>query len=92
MQAGCFHSKIFWRENIDGELSISYTYCMNTATSAQKIRFNRETTLQEIVLEIRALRTAVDLLVPSENLRDYAHPRRIAASYKRAVKLHSPKS
>ena len=45
-----------------------------------------------ILEEIKLLREQVMLLLPQEDLDDYAHPRRIKKSYDKAVKQYPPLS
>ena len=45
-----------------------------------------------ILEEIKLLREQVMLLLPQEDLDDYAHPRRIKKSYQEAVKQYPPLS
>ncbi len=47
-------------------------------------------TLKAILEELRLLRNEVMLLLPQEELKEYAHPDRIRRSYQKAVKKHSP--
>ena len=47
-------------------------------------------TLRAILEELRMLRNEMQLLLPQENLTDYAHLERIKRSYLRAVKHYPP--
>ncbi|MBI1754885.1 hypothetical protein HYR65_01210 [Candidatus Azambacteria bacterium] len=44
--------------------------------------------LRDVLNEIRALRREVSALMPLETIGGYAHPKRIIASYKRALAVH----
>ena len=44
--------------------------------------------LETILKELRLLRSEVTLLLPQEELEEYAHPERIRASYQKAVKKY----
>lgn len=46
--------------------------------------------LQSILEELRLLRSEVMLLLPQDDLEDYAHPKRVQGSYQRAVKKYPP--
>lgn len=48
--------------------------------------------LKDILEELRLLRNEVMLLLPQEDLEEYAHPERIKNSYKKAIKKYSPTS
>ena len=41
--------------------------------------------------EVKSLRRDVAIAVPSESLDEYAHPKRILASYNRATKEFAPR-
>jgi len=41
--------------------------------------------------EIKNLRREVAIVLPSESITEYAHPKRILASYRRATKKFSPR-
>ena len=42
--------------------------------------------------EIRRLRQEISLVLPQENLNEYADPRRIKRSYQRALKQYPPEA
>ena len=44
-----------------------------------------------ILDELRLLRREVDLLLPTEDIKEYAHPDRIKRSYGRALKQYPPR-
>ena len=44
--------------------------------------------LKDLFTEIRTLRREVSLIMPSESLKEYKHPKRIVTSYKKALKEH----
>lgn len=46
--------------------------------------------LRAILDEIRLLRNELIALLPSDELEDYAHPRRIKHSYLKAIKKYPP--
>lgn len=48
--------------------------------------------LQTILEELRLLRKEVMILLPQEDLEDYANPDRIKHSYQRAIKKYPPVS
>lgn len=47
---------------------------------------------EEILKELRLLREEISLILPSEDLKDYAHSRRIRRSYQKAMKKYPPLS
>lgn len=49
-------------------------------------------TLEKIYNEIKALRKELDLFIPRESLTDYAHPKRIASAYRRAILCYPNRS
>lgn len=55
----------------------------SNVTSSQKM-------LGALLEEIRLLRHELMLLLPSEDLKDYAHPARIKHSYQKALKEYQP--
>lgn len=55
-----------------------------TATKTEKL-------MRDVLREVRELRRDVSLILPSESLSGYAHPRRILTSYRKATKLHPPR-
>ena len=48
--------------------------------------------IQKILEELRLLRQEVRLLLPQEDLEDYADPERIKRSYQKAIKQYPPVS
>ena len=46
--------------------------------------------LEEVLKEVQALRREVALFIPSESLDEYAHPEKIVAAYKEAIKKYPP--
>jgi hypothetical protein len=46
--------------------------------------------LKEVLSEVRALNERVSLTIPTESLDEYAHPERILASYRKALKQFPP--
>lgn len=58
-------------------------------TQTTKVK-NGEKILQSILEELRLLRNEVMLLLPQEDLEEYAHPGRIKNSYRKAIKKYSP--
>jgi hypothetical protein len=46
--------------------------------------------LQAILDELRLLRNEMTLLLPQEDLEDYAHEDRIRTSYQKAIKKYPP--
>ena len=46
--------------------------------------------MQTVIEELRLLRSEVALLLPQEDLKDYAHPQRIRRSYEKALKKYPP--
>lgn len=60
---------------------------------AQKVQTKNKITItssgiQRILEELRLLRQEVRLLLPQEDLEDYAHPERIMRSYQKAIKQY----
>ncbi|MBU3965572.1 hypothetical protein KKG29_04045 [Patescibacteria group bacterium] len=49
-------------------------------------------TIEAIFEELRLLRNEVRLLLPQEELEEYAHPERIRRSYQKAIKKYPPVS
>ncbi|MDP3726100.1 MAG: hypothetical protein Q8R36_02795 [bacterium] len=47
-------------------------------------------TIQAVLEELRLLRSEIMLLLPQENLREYAHSDRIRRSYQKALKKYPP--
>ena len=54
------------------------------ATTAEKL-------MRDVLREVRELRREVSLVIPSESLKGYAHPRRILTSYRRATRKYPPR-
>ena len=48
--------------------------------------------LRAILEELRLLRNEMQLLLPQEDLKDYAHATRIKRSYRNALKQYPPAS
>lgn len=48
--------------------------------------------MRAILEELRLLRNEVRLLLPQDDLKDYAHPDRIQRSYQKAIKKYPPAS
>lgn len=48
--------------------------------------------LETILEELRLLRNEVMLLLPQEDLEEYAHPNRIRSSYQKATRKYPPAS
>lgn len=46
--------------------------------------------LNAVLSEIKSLRQEFSLILPQENLEDYAHPNRVKASYEKALKKYPP--
>lgn len=46
--------------------------------------------LKDILQEIRLLRTDLMLLLPEDDIKDYAHPERIRRSYQNALRQYPP--
>lgn len=44
--------------------------------------------MKAILEELRLLRNEIRLLLPQDDLEDYAHPDRIQRSYQKAIKKH----
>lgn len=47
-----------------------------------------QTTITLLVKEVRTLREDIALMLPYESIEEYAHPKRISASFKRAIKKY----
>ena len=54
---------------------------MKTADKTEKL-------MRDVLKEVRGLRRDVSLILPTESVSGYAHPRRLVASYRRATKLY----
>lgn len=63
---------------------------MSNVTVKNKKNAKGSVLLRSILEEIRMLRNEVALLVPSEDVNDYAHGARIKKSYAKALKQHPP--
>ena len=63
---------------------------MNHTQSSVKSRAPESKILQDILTEVRQLRSDLTLLLPHEDVKDFAHPRRIRRSYKNAIKQYPP--
>jgi len=50
-----------------------------------------EKLVREVLREVRELRQEVSFIIPTESVSGYAHPRRLLASYRRAIKRHPPR-
>jgi len=50
-----------------------------------------EMLLTEVLREVRGLRRDIELVIPSESLKGYAHPQRILSSYRKAIKKYPPR-
>lgn len=48
--------------------------------------------VERVAIEVRALRKDVALFVPSESVKSYKHPKRILASFRRAVRKFPPRT
>lgn len=46
--------------------------------------------INAVLKELRLLRVEVNLLLPREDIKDYAHAGRVKRSYKKAVKQYPP--
>jgi len=53
-----------------------------------KIADKTEKLMRDVLKEVRGLRRDVSLILPTESVSGYAHPRRIVSSYNRATKLY----
>lgn len=60
-------------------------------TQIKRIAISNDT-LETLVEELRLLRNEVKLLLPQEDLQDYAHLKQIERSYKKAIKEYPPLS
>ncbi|MBI2356063.1 MAG: hypothetical protein HYV13_02570 [Candidatus Doudnabacteria bacterium] len=47
--------------------------------------------LRDILAEIRLLRNEIKLVLPREDLKLYAHPRKIKQAYTKALRQHPPR-
>ncbi|OGC87722.1 hypothetical protein A2949_00460 [Candidatus Adlerbacteria bacterium RIFCSPLOWO2_01_FULL_54_21b] len=56
-----------------------------------KVADKNEKLIRDVLKEVRELRREVSLFIPTESLSDYAHPKRILASYRKAIKLYQPR-
>ena len=62
---------------------------ISTETKNQKT-VSRSALLRSILAEIHMLRNELALLLPSEDVSDYAHATRIKKSYEKALKQYPP--
>ncbi len=46
--------------------------------------------LRNILAEVRLLRNELKLVLPQEELKDYAHPQKIKQAYQKALKSYPP--
>ena len=53
-----------------------------------KIADKTEKLMRDVLKEVRGLRRDVSLILPTESVSGYAHPRRLISSYRRATKLY----
>lgn len=63
---------------------------MNDVKSLTKPRIVAPKILEDILGELRLLRSELTLLLPHEDMDDFAHPSRIRRSYQNAVKRYPP--
>ena len=63
---------------------------MINKTTKTKNRIATSKILQNILEELRLLRNEVTLLLPQDDLGDYAHPERVRRSFQKAVKKYPP--
>lgn len=63
---------------------------MNQIKSSVKSAIVAPKILQDILGELRLLRLELTILLPHEDVVDFAHPRRIRRSYENAVKQYPP--
>ena len=61
---------------------------MNNQTTKIKNSVPSTEILDIILKELRLLRNEVRLLLPQDDLEDYAHPERIQRSFQKAIKKH----
>jgi len=61
-----------------------------TATTIKNHLVIPNETAQEILGELRLLRRQVMLLLPQEDIKEYAHSKRIEKSYKKALNKYPP--
>ena len=72
---------------------VQYADTMSRTTSLTKPRISTPPNiLQDILGELRMLRSELALFLPYEDVDDFAHPRRIRRSYQNAIKRHPPAS
>jgi hypothetical protein len=62
-------------------------YHTTTLTKKQ----NTTTLLKHIIEELHLLRQELNLIVPREDLSEYAHPKRIKRAYERAMLQYPPR-
>ncbi|OGG63224.1 hypothetical protein A3C21_00855 [Candidatus Kaiserbacteria bacterium RIFCSPHIGHO2_02_FULL_59_21] len=56
-----------------------------------QVAVKTEKLMREVLREVRELRQEVSLIMPMESVGGYAHPRRLLASYRKAIKRHPPR-
>ncbi len=55
-----------------------------------KVADKTEKLMRDVLKEVRELRREVSLVIPTESLSGYAHPKRILTSYRAATKRYTP--
>lgn len=61
---------------------------INSQTKVKQSNQAPDKMLRSILQEIRLLRYEVRLILPTEDLQEYAHPKRIKRSYENALKAY----
>jgi len=69
------------------QVDASYPVCQNDRMSTKTVR-HETAVLRALLNEVRLLRSELTLILPTEKLSGYAHPRRISGAYRRALKAY----
>lgn len=65
---------------------------IRTKSPATSTCFHRNDVLYVILSELRNIRSDLSLLLPQEDVNDYAHPERIKRAFRQASKKYPPLS
>lgn len=68
--------------------AVSENVFMCYISSMSQVAVKTEKLMREVLREVRELRQEVSLIIPTESLGGYAHPRRIVSSFRKALKRY----
>ena len=74
---------MFFHSRCDMLSRMSKTADIDNATILREVR--------ALSREVKGLRRDIELVIPYESIEEYAHPKRILASYRRAIKQYPPR-